>query len=59
LKTAFFSFVAPCNVAEVYRCFIAQMMEAGSTSETSVYFYQITRRNNQKAAIFIRAAVKT
>jgi hypothetical protein len=30
-----------------------------STSETSVNFYQTTRRNNQKTAIFVLAAVRT
>jgi hypothetical protein len=31
---------------------IALMMEAGSTSETSVNFYQTTQRKTQKTAIF-------
>jgi hypothetical protein len=41
------------------------MMEAGalmtvvSTSELSVNFYQITRRNNPETAILILAAVRT
>jgi hypothetical protein len=30
----------------------ALMMEAASTSETSVNSYQIIRRNNQKIAVF-------
>jgi hypothetical protein len=43
--------VAPYSPVEVYRRFkvlaaIALMMKAASTSETSVNFYQITRRNN-------------
>jgi hypothetical protein len=38
---------------------IALMMEASSTSETSVNFYQTTRRNNPEEAIFILAAVRT
>jgi hypothetical protein len=49
--------VAPCSLVEVYRRFrdagclhhqgpiIALMMNAVSTSETSVKFYQTTRRN--------------
>jgi hypothetical protein len=35
------------------------MMEAASTSETSVKFYQPTQLNNPKTAIFILASVKT
>jgi hypothetical protein len=44
--------VAPCSLVEVYRRFrgacsrFALMMEAAGTSETSVNFYQNTRRNN-------------
>jgi hypothetical protein len=38
---------------------IALMMEAASTSETSVNIYQTTRRYNQKTAIFIFAALRT
>jgi hypothetical protein len=44
--------VAPCSLVEVYRRFrgtafiIRAMMEAASTSETSVCFYQTTRSNN-------------
>jgi glycyl-tRNA synthetase alpha subunit len=45
--------VTPCSLVEVYRSFIgacclhhqALMMEAVSTSETSVNFYQTTRGN--------------
>jgi hypothetical protein len=37
--------VALCSLVEVYRRLIALMMEAASTSETSVNFYQTTRRN--------------
>jgi hypothetical protein len=33
---------------------IALMIKAATTSETSVNFYQTTRRNNPKEAIFIR-----
>jgi hypothetical protein len=32
------------------RSFIALMMEAASTSETSVNFYQTTRRNNPEGS---------
>jgi hypothetical protein len=59
-KTVFWD-VAACCLVEVYRCFrrayylhhhelsvIALMMEAASTSETSVNFYQIKRRNNSE-----------
>jgi hypothetical protein len=34
------------------------MMEAASTSETSVNFYQTTRRYTQKTAFFVLAAVR-
>jgi hypothetical protein len=39
--------VASCRLVEVYRCFmaIALMMEVVSISETSINFYQTTRRN--------------
>jgi hypothetical protein len=56
MKMAVFWAVAPCSLVEVYRRFIgacspfikaiAVMMETASTSETSVSFYQTTRRNN-------------
>jgi hypothetical protein len=41
--------VAPCRLVEGYRCFrgiCALMMEAASTSETSVKFFQTTQRYN-------------
>jgi hypothetical protein len=38
---------------------IALMTEAANTFETSVNFYQTTRRNNQQTAAFILAAVRT
>jgi hypothetical protein len=38
--------VSPCSLVEVYRRFIALMMEAASSYETSVNFYQTTGRNN-------------
>jgi hypothetical protein len=48
MQMAIFWVVAPCSLVEVYRGFraITLMVEAASTSETSVNFYQITRRNN-------------
>jgi hypothetical protein len=57
MKMAVFWVVAPCSLVEVYRRFrrlqtfyhqkiIALMMEAASTSETPVNFYQTTRHNN-------------
>jgi hypothetical protein len=38
--------VAPCSVVEVYRVLIVLVIEAASTSETSVNLYQTTRRYN-------------
>jgi hypothetical protein len=58
MKMAVFWVVAPCSLVEVYQHFRgpcclhhqgALMMEAASTSETSVNFYQTT---TQKTAIF-------
>jgi hypothetical protein len=57
LKKAVFWVVAPSSLVEVYRRFrgacyfhhqglMAMKMEAASTSETSVIFYQTTRHNN-------------
>jgi hypothetical protein len=51
MKMAVIWAIAPCSLLEVYRRFrghllIALMMEAASTSETSVNFYQTIRRNN-------------
>jgi hypothetical protein len=48
-----FLVVAPCSLVEVELAAsinraIVLMMEAASTSETSVKFYQPTRRNNQE-----------
>jgi hypothetical protein len=37
--------LGPFSLVEVYRRFVAMMMEAVSTSETSVNCYQTTRRN--------------
>jgi hypothetical protein len=57
LKMAVFR-VAQCSLVEVYRRLrnasiiraIALMMEAASTSDTSVNFFQTTRRNNPEAS---------
>jgi hypothetical protein len=51
LKMAVFWVVAPCNLVAVYpgsiiRAMTTLMMEAASTSETSVNFYQTIRRYN-------------
>jgi hypothetical protein len=54
MKMAVFWVVAPCSLLEVCRrfrgyCFLHHpiaLMEAASTSKTSVNFYQITLRNN-------------
>jgi hypothetical protein len=56
MKIAVFWVVAPCSLVEVYRRFRAAsiiramimvlMMEAASTSETSVNFYQTIRCYN-------------
>jgi hypothetical protein len=40
-------------------CTIALMMEAASTSETSVDFYQTTRRSDQETACLPLAALRT
>jgi hypothetical protein len=48
MKMTVFWDVAPCDLVEVYRRFrgaIALIMEAESTSETSVNIYQTARRN--------------
>jgi hypothetical protein len=57
--------VAPRSLVEFYQRFIgacwmiiALMMEAASTTETSVNFYQTTRRSISED-IFILAAVRT
>jgi hypothetical protein len=47
---------APCSLVEVYRL-IALMMEATSTTETSVNFYQITRRDNPEDS-YLKRQVK-
>jgi hypothetical protein len=43
----FFWVVAPCGLVDIYRRFRGSccLMEAASTSETSLYFYRTTRRN--------------
>jgi hypothetical protein len=43
---AVFWVVEPCSLVEVYRRFIALMMEAASTSETSMNLYKTTRHKN-------------
>jgi hypothetical protein len=52
---------APCSLVEIYRRFVftasiifALMMETVSTSETSVNFYQTTRRNISEDVNFNR-----
>jgi hypothetical protein len=50
MKMTIFWDVAPCSLVEVVSevlaaCITAMMMEAASTSEKSVNFYQTTRRN--------------
>jgi hypothetical protein len=55
MKMVVFWVVAPCSLAEVYRRFrgaIALMMEAASTSETSVNVYQTAWRNNSEHSNF-------
>jgi hypothetical protein len=60
MKMAVFWVVAPFSLVEVYRCFrgtcyryhqFAMMMEAASTSETSVNFCQTTRRYNPEGQL--------
>jgi hypothetical protein len=59
---------SPCSLVEVYRCFrgacydellIALMMETASTSETSINFYQTTRRNIPEDSHLHFATVRT
>jgi hypothetical protein len=63
MKMAAFWVVAPCSLVEVYRrfrgtcCLHALMMEAASTAETPVNFYQTTRRYNPEDAIFVIISV--
>jgi hypothetical protein len=48
MKMAVFWVVAPCSLIVNHQGdLIALMMEAGSTSETSVNFYQTTRRSHR------------
>jgi hypothetical protein len=54
MKMAVFWVVAPCTLLEV----IALMMEVASTSETSVNFYQTTRRYNPEDS-HIRISIKS
>jgi hypothetical protein len=47
MKMDVFWVVVPCSLLEVYQRFIITlMMEAASTSETLVNFYQTIRRHN-------------
>jgi hypothetical protein len=64
MEMAVFWVVAPCSLVQVYRRFRGVlMMEAASTSKTSVNFYQTTRRNNPEdsnlhwLSVFIRATL--
>jgi hypothetical protein len=66
LNSAVFWVVAPCNLVEVYRRFrgacclhhqgddsvkkMSHRPDDGGMSETSVNFYQITRRNNSEGS---------
>jgi hypothetical protein len=52
VKMAVFWFVAPCSPVEI--CLIALMMDTASTSETSVNFYESTRRCNPEDSHFMR-----
>jgi hypothetical protein len=54
-----FTDVSEVLATSIVRAIIALMMEAASTSETSVNFYQTTRLNIQKTVIFILAAMGT
>jgi hypothetical protein len=65
---AVFWVVAPCNLVDVYRRFRGTyclhhqgdlMTEEASTSETSVNFFQTTRRNIPEDTKFILATVRT
>jgi hypothetical protein len=56
VKMAVFWVVAPCSLVEVYRYFRGNcdlMMEAASTFETLVNFYQTTANFNCKHSSFI------
>jgi hypothetical protein len=64
MKMTVFWVFALCSLVEVYRrfsgaCFIALIMEAASTSETSVNFYQTTRRNNPEDSHLQRGALSS
>jgi hypothetical protein len=56
---AVFWLVPPCSVIKIYRRLrlIALVMAAAGTSETSVIFYQTTRRNNPEDGRHIRCKV--
>jgi hypothetical protein len=53
--------IAPCSFIEVYRCvsLIALILDAVSTSETSVNFYETTLHNIQEGFIFILTPSET
>jgi hypothetical protein len=66
MKMTVFWVVASCRLVEAYRRFKgtchllfqdddALMMEAASTSETSVNLYQTTRRNNPEDSHFLHS----
>jgi hypothetical protein len=62
MKMAVFWVVAPCSLVEVYRRFRGAyylMMEAVSTSETSVNIYQITRLNIPEDSHLTLVAMRT
>jgi hypothetical protein len=49
MKMAVLLVTAPCSLLEVHRCFIIRaiaLVEAASTSEMTVSFYQTAGRNN-------------
>jgi hypothetical protein len=51
LVVVLYSFVKVYELVRGICCLIALMMEAASTSETSLNFHQTTRRNNQEGSI--------
>jgi hypothetical protein len=68
LNMAAFCDIAPCSLVEVERRFRdsyclhhhgSLMMEAVSTSETSVYFYETAQRYIPEGYRFISAVVRT
>jgi hypothetical protein len=55
MMLAVFWVVESCSLVEFYRRFITLMMEAASTFEMSVNFYQTTRRNNLEDSYLLEA----